>query len=78
MTFSAFPKEHWKTIRTNNVMERLEGSVKRRSHNMAAAFRNEQSGLLLFYAVIRSLKFNKLTMPPASEAQPDSELLHRT
>ncbi len=78
LTFYAFPKEHWKTIRTNNVMERLFGEVKRRSHTMAAAFRNEESCLLLFYAVIRSLKFNKLTMPVTSEAQPDSAVLHNT
>lgn len=63
LTFYAYPKEHWKTIRTNNVMERLFGEVKRRSHKMAAAFRNEESCLLLFYAIIRSLHFNKLTMP---------------
>jgi putative transposase len=78
LTFYSFPKEHWKTIRTNNVMERLFGEVKRRSHAMAAAFRNEGSCLLLFYAVIRSLKFNKLTMSASSEASPDSPILHRT
>ncbi len=78
LTFYAFPKHHWKTIRTNNVMERLFGEVKRRSHKMAAAFRNEQSCLLLFYAVIRSLKFNKLTMPASSQAAPDSANLHTT
>jgi putative transposase len=78
LTFYAFPKEHWKTIRTNNVMERLFGEVKRRSHKMAAAFRNEQSCLLLFYAVIRNLKFNKLTMPVTSQAQPDSAVLHNS
>jgi len=78
LTFYAFPKEHWKTIRTNNIIERLFGEVKRRSHKMASAFRNEDSCVLLFYAVIRSLKFNKLTMPPASQAQPDPELLHNS
>lgn len=78
LTFYSFPKEHWKTIRTNNVIERLFGEVKRRSHKMAAAFRNEGSCVLLFYAVFRSLKFNKLTMPHASQAQPDPELLHNT
>ncbi len=78
LTFYSFPKEHWKTVRTNNVMERLFGEVKRRSHTMAAAFRNEESCLLLFYAVIRSLQFNKLTMPAPSQAQPDPALLHRT
>jgi putative transposase len=78
LTFYAFPKEHWKTIRTNNVIERLFGEVKRRSHKMAAAFRNEGSCVLLFYAVIRSLKFHKLTMPAASQEQPGSEILHTT
>jgi putative transposase len=63
LTLNAYPKEHWKTIRTNNVMEQLFGEVKRRSHTIAAAFCNEHGCLLLFYAVIRSLKFNKLTMP---------------
>ena len=78
LTFYSFPKEHWKTIRTNNIIERLFREVKRRSHKMASAFRTEGSCLLLFYAVIRSLKFNKLTMPPASQAQPDPELLHNS
>lgn len=76
LTFYSFPKEHWKTIRTNNVIERLFGEVKRRSHKMASAFRNEGSCVLLFYAVIRTLTFKKLTMPPVSQAQPDPALLH--
>jgi putative transposase len=78
LTFYCFPKEHWKTIRTNNVIERLFGEVKRRSHKMAAAFRNEASCVLLFYAVIRSLKFKKLSMPAASQEQPALELLHNS
>lgn len=76
LIFYDFPKEHWKTIRTSNVIERLFGEVKRRSHKMAAAFRNEQSCLLLFYAVIRSLQFKKLTMPAPSSKQPDADILH--
>jgi len=76
LTFYAFPKEHWRTIRTNNIIERLFGEVKRRSHKMATAFRNEDCCVLLFYAVIRSLKFNKLTMPVPSQAQPDQLNLH--
>jgi len=63
LTFYAFPKTHWKTIRTTNVIERLYLEVKKRSHKMAAAFRNEDSCLLMFYAVVRSLKFRKLAMP---------------
>ncbi len=61
--FYDFPKEHWRTIRTNNVIERLFNEVKRRSHKMAAAFRNEKSCLLLFYAVVRSLRFHRLPEP---------------
>jgi len=62
LTFYDFPQNHWKTIRTTNVIERLFGQVKKRSHKMAAPFRNEESCLLMFYAVIRSLKFRKLAM----------------
>ena len=57
LTFYDFPKEHWKTIRTTNVIERLFLEVKRRSKKMGAAFRNENSCLLMFYAVIRGINF---------------------
>jgi putative transposase len=63
LTFYAFPQAHWKTIRTTNVIERLYNEVKRRSHKMAAAFRNEGSCLLMFFAVVRSLKFRRISMP---------------
>lgn len=63
LTFYAFPPTHWKTLRTTNVIERLFNQVKRRSHKMAAAFRNEGSCLLMFFAVARSLRFRKLAMP---------------
>lgn len=63
LTFYEFPEEHWRFIRTNNVIERLYCEVKKRSHKMAAAFRNEDSCLLLFYAVIRSLKLRRITLP---------------
>jgi len=62
LTFYDFPRAHWKTIRTTNVIERLFEEVKKRSHKMNAAFRNENSCLLMFYAVIRSLHFNKVRM----------------
>ena len=74
LTFYAFPKEHWKTIRTTNPIERLFEEVKKRSHKMAAAFRNEGSCLLLFYAVIRSISFKRIPIPPVS---PDLNL-HNT
>lgn len=63
LTFYDFPRAHWRTIRTTNVIERLFEEVKKRSHKMSAAFRNEDSCLLMFYAVIRALNFKKVTMP---------------
>ena len=63
LTFYAFPERHWKNIRTTNIIERTFEEVKKRSKKMAAAFRNEGSCLLLFYAVVRGLRFRKLRMP---------------
>jgi transposase-like protein len=62
LTFYAFPRQHWRTIRTTNVIERLFEEVKRRSHKMGAAFRNETSCLLMFYALVRTLKFHNVIM----------------
>jgi transposase-like protein len=63
LTFYAFPELHWKNIRTTNIIERTFEEVKKRSKKMAAAFRNEGSCLLLFYAVVRGLHFRRLRMP---------------
>jgi putative transposase len=66
LTFYAFPKVHWKTIRTTNVIERLYNEVKRRTKKMATAFRNENSCLLMFYAIVRSMKFRRISMPKSA------------
>lgn len=63
LIFYAYPELHWKNIRTTNIIERMFEEVKKRSKKMAAAFRNEGSCLLLFYAVVRGLRFRKLRMP---------------
>jgi transposase-like protein len=70
LTFYSFPEKHWKYIRTNNIVERLFNEVKKRSHKMAAAFRNEDSCTLLFFAVIRSLKFRRISMPAKDANSP--------
>jgi len=62
LAFYAFPPTHWKTIRTTNIIERLLEEVKKRTHKMNAAFRNEDSCLLMFYAVIRRLKFRRIAV----------------
>lgn len=63
LTFYSFPEEHWANIRTSNIIERSFEEVKKRSKKMAAAFRNEGSCLLLFYAVVRTLRLRKIRMP---------------
>ena len=73
--FYAFPKAYWNTIHTTNVIERLFKEVKHRLHRMAAAFLTEGSSLLLFYTVIRSLHFHKLTMSASSIKQLNAEIL---
>ncbi|HEU0292515.1 MAG TPA: IS256 family transposase [Anaerolineales bacterium] len=76
LTFYLFPPKHWRFIRTSNAIERLFQEVKKRSHKMAAAFRNENSCLLLFYAVIRSLNLRDIAVP-ATNTKP-LEILHNS
>jgi len=76
LTFYQFPQKHWRFIRTSNAIERLFQEVKKRSHKMAAAFRNENSCLLLFYAVIRSLNLRNIAAP-ATDTKP-LEILHNS
>ncbi len=76
LTFYQFPQNHWRFIRTSNAIERLFQEVKKRSHKMAAAFRTENSCLLLFYAVVRSLNLRNIAVL-ASQTQPP-ELLHNS
>lgn len=63
LTFYDYPEQHWANLRTSNIIERTFEEVKKRSKKMSAAFRNEGSCLLLFYAVVRSLRFRKIRMP---------------
>lgn len=51
MTFYSYPREHWKKIRTVNVVERLNEEVKRRTR-VARLFPNEASCERLVTAVV--------------------------
>jgi len=62
LTFYDYPEQHWANIRTSNIIERMFEEVKKRSKKMSAAFRNEGSCLLLFYAVVRTLRLRKIRM----------------
>jgi hypothetical protein len=49
------------SLRTFGELSRVE--VKKRYHKMNAAFRNENSCLLMFFAIVRSLQFKRIPMP---------------
>jgi transposase-like protein len=59
LTFYDFPREMWKHIRTNNALEGLFSTVRRRTNKMDA-FRNETSCILIVYAVIQTVRFRRI------------------
>lgn len=52
LTFMDFPTQHWKRIRTNNTIERLNREIKRRTRAIGA-FPDGQSALMLVCARLR-------------------------
>jgi putative transposase len=69
LSFYDFPREHWRYIRSNNTLERLFEEVKRRTRLMGA-FRNEKSCVLVFYAVTRAIRWQRMPVP--------EPILHKT
>lgn len=51
MNFKAFPKSHWKRIRTTNGIERINKELKRRSR-VVGAFPNSDSLLRLAVSIL--------------------------
>ena len=54
----AFPREHWRCIKTNNPMERLNREVRRRTR-VVGAFPDGQSALMLVAARLRHIAGTK-------------------
>jgi putative transposase len=52
LTYTDFPFEHWTRIRTNNVMERLNREIRRRTR-VVGTFPDGQSALMLVCARLR-------------------------
>lgn len=52
LSYMAFPSEHWKRIRSNNVLERLNREIRRRTR-VVGAFPDGQSALMLVAARLR-------------------------
>lgn len=63
LTFYDFPADWWRVIRTNNALEGLFSSLRRRT-NKIGAFRNEQSCGLLLYAVLQTVQLRKVKLSP--------------
>jgi len=51
LTFYRFPQEHWKRLRTSNVIERAFKEVRRRT-NVVGRFPGETSALALIWATL--------------------------
>ena len=52
LTYCNFPSEHWTRIRTNNVIERLNREIRRRTR-MVGTFPDGNSALMLVCAWLR-------------------------
>jgi len=52
LSYYAFSREHWRCLRTNNSMERLNREVRRRTR-VVGAFPDGQSALMLVAARLR-------------------------
>ena len=52
MTYADFPSEHWTRIRTNNVLERLNREIRRRTR-VVGCFPDGNSALMLVCARLR-------------------------
>ena len=55
LTYMDFPREHWRRIRTNNAMERLNREIRRRTKSIGA-FPDGQSALMLVCARLRYIE----------------------
>lgn len=53
LTFMAFPKEQWKSLRTTNIIERLNGAFKQRIKTQGV-FPNESSVLIMLFGIVAS------------------------
>ena len=54
LSYYNFPFEHWKRIRTNNVIERLKQEIQRRTR-VVGTFLDDNSTLMLVYARLRHI-----------------------
>ena len=58
LTYCDFPSEHWRKIRTNNVIERMNREIRRRTR-VVGAFPDGNSALMLVCARLRYVAGNQ-------------------
>ena len=58
LSYMAFPSEHWRSLRTNNPLERINREVRRRTR-VVGAFPDGQSALMLVAARLRHIAGTK-------------------
>lgn len=58
LAYMAFPREHWRCLRTNNPLERLNREIRRRTR-VVGAFPDGQSALMLVAARLRHVAGTK-------------------
>jgi transposase-like protein len=54
LSYMSFPREHWRQIRTNNMLERLNREIRRRTR-VVGAFPDGRSALMLVAARLRHI-----------------------
>jgi len=65
LTYYDFPQEHWKSIRTTNVLERSFREVRRRTRPMGGTFVNPASADRIYHNVFGLLNHNWKNRPAA-------------
>ena len=73
LTFYSFPKQQWKTIRTTNVIERINEEFRRRVKTQGF-FPTESCALVLLYSLVASGQIN-LRRLDGYARRPNSDLL---
>ena len=58
LSYMAFPREHWRSLRTNNPLERLNREIRRRTR-VIGAFPDGESALMLVAARLRHVTGTK-------------------
>lgn len=58
LSYYAFPREHWRSLRTNNPLERINREIRRRTR-VVGAFPDGQSALMLVAARLRHIAGTK-------------------